>query len=177
MVYYFFLLVFTADCFSMGIKNIKECKLNNDDIINLISLRTVDGNAPYLVFDNVIVSAFLDDRSIYSGGIVLSKCINHTLIFALSYGPPYIKGCLITGLSNDTAENRKPEGFCFAEKNMPESVWFGKDQTLIVIKNDNNSGEWNGKYIIYNNHEEDAKAFNQLPDINGYKIYQLGMGR
>ncbi|HCW0182189.1 TPA: hypothetical protein OW286_005665 [Citrobacter freundii] len=161
----------------MGIKNIKECKLNNDDIINLISLRTVDGNAPYLVFDNVIVSAFLDDRSIYSGGIVLSKCINHTLIFALSYGPPYIKGCLITGLSNDTAENRKPEGFCFAEKNMPESVWFGKDQTLIVIKNDNNSGEWNGKYIIYNNHEEDAKAFNQLPDINGYKIYQLGMGR
>ncbi|EDW1644255.1 hypothetical protein EK69_004564 [Salmonella enterica subsp. enterica] len=174
--YFFSLIFFSCYCLSEDIENIKECKLDTGNEVKLISLRTVDGSTPYLIFDNVIVSAFLDG-SIFSGDVVLSKCINHSLIFALNYGPPYIKGCLITGLNDNAVKNYRPKGFCFAERNTPESVWFGEDHTLIIIKNDNNTGEWNGKYIIYDSREEEAQAFNRLPDAKGYKIYRLDMSK
>ncbi|EAS7580406.1 hypothetical protein EGY70_23205, partial [Salmonella enterica] len=85
-----FLMFFPCYCLPMDIKNIKDCKLEEGNRVKLISLSTVDGSTPYLIFDNVIVSAFLDG-SIYSGDIILSKCIHYSLIFALNYGAPYMK--------------------------------------------------------------------------------------
>ncbi|EAO8922166.1 hypothetical protein FFD88_21875, partial [Salmonella enterica] len=131
----FFLMIFPCYCLLGNIKNIKDCKLEDGNRVKLISLRTVDGSTPYLIFDNVIVSAFLDG-TIYSGDIILSKCIHHSLIFALNYGAPYMKGCLITGVSVSAERKYQPNGFCFAERNIPESVWFGEEHTLIIIKND-----------------------------------------
>ncbi|EAP6107833.1 hypothetical protein NZF38_004442, partial [Salmonella enterica] len=136
----FFLMIFPCYCLLGNIKNIKDCKLEDGNRVKLISLRTVDGSTPYLIFDNVIVSAFLDG-TIYSGDIILSKCIHHSLIFALNYGAPYMKGCLITGVSVSAERKYQPNGFCFAERNIPESVWFGEEHTLIIIKNDNSVGE------------------------------------
>ncbi|EDY6548642.1 hypothetical protein GQG61_004777, partial [Salmonella enterica] len=141
----FFLMIFPCYFLLGNIKNIKDCKLEDGNRVKLISLRTVDGSTPYLIFDNVIVSAFLDG-TIYSGDIILSKCIHHSLIFALNYGAPYMKGCLITGVSVSAERKYQPNGFCFAERNIPESVWFGEEHTLIIIKNDNSVGEWRGKY-------------------------------
>ncbi|EAM4181413.1 hypothetical protein GA168_23020, partial [Salmonella enterica] len=135
----FFLMIFPCYCLLGNIKNIKDCKLEDGNRVKLISLRTVDGSTPYLIFDNVIVSAFLDG-TIYSGDIILSKCIHHSLIFALNYGAPYMKGCLITGVSVSAERKYQPNGFCFAERNIPESVWFGEEHTLIIIKNDNSVG-------------------------------------
>ncbi|EGD0786453.1 hypothetical protein IAR18_002818, partial [Salmonella enterica] len=132
----FFLMIFPCYCLLGNIKNIKDCMLEDGNRVKLISLRTVDGSTPYLIFDNVIVSAFLDG-TIYSGDIILSKCIHHSLIFALNYGAPYMKGCLITGVSVSAERKYQPNGFCFAERNIPESVWFGEEHTLIIIKNDN----------------------------------------
>ncbi|EAB2472918.1 hypothetical protein IHY64_004493, partial [Salmonella enterica] len=129
----FFLMIFPCYCLLGNIKNIKDCKLEDGNRVKLISLRTVDGSTPYLIFDNVIVSAFLDG-TIYSGDIILSKCIHHSLIFALNYGAPYMKGCLITGVSVSAERKYQPNGFCFAERNIPESVWFGEEHTLIIIK-------------------------------------------
>ncbi|ECH6240221.1 hypothetical protein FP070_22210, partial [Salmonella enterica] len=125
----FFLMIFPCYCLLGNIKNIKDCKLEDGNRVKLISLRTVDGSTPYLIFDNVIVSAFLDG-TIYSGDIILSKCIHHSLIFALNYGAPYMKGCLITGGSVSAERKYQPNGFCFAERNIPESVWFGEEHTL-----------------------------------------------
>ncbi|HCS1711071.1 TPA: hypothetical protein OQP52_004591, partial [Salmonella enterica subsp. enterica serovar Typhi] len=113
-----FLMFFPCYCLPMDIKNIKDCKLEEGNRVKLISLSTVDGSTPYLIFDNVIVSAFLDG-SIYSGDIILSKYIHHSLIFALNYGAPYMKGCLITGLSASAERSYKPNGFCFTERNIP----------------------------------------------------------
>ncbi|ECI4631653.1 hypothetical protein [Salmonella enterica] len=172
----FFLMIFPCYCLLGNIKNIKDCKLEDGNRVKLISLRTVDGSTPYLIFDNVIVSAFLDG-TIYSGDIILSKCINHSLIFALNYGTPYMKGCLITGLSASTEGNYQPNGFCFAERNIPESVWFGEDHTLIIIKNNNSVGEWRGKYIIYDSRGDAAQTFNKLPGTKNYKIYRLGLNK
>lgn len=173
---YAFFDVFPCYYLPGDIKNIKDCKLDEGNRVKLISLHTVDGNAPYLIFDNVIVSAFLDG-SIYSGNIILSECINHSLIFALNYGAPYMKGCLITGLSASAARKCQPNGFCFAERNIPESVWFGEEHTLIIIKNNNSVGEWRGKYIIYDSRGDEGQTFNELPDTKNYKIYRLDLNK
>ncbi|MEO3988826.1 hypothetical protein [Pseudocitrobacter cyperus] len=170
----YYLLIFLLMpfyCLSGTIKDIETCELNEGLEVKLISLRTIDGDTPYLVFDNVIVNAFLEGKET-SGDLVLAKCINHSLIFALNYGSPYIKGCLITGLIAMTKVEVKPDWFCFAERNIPESVWFGKINTLIIIKNDNAVGEWQGRYVIYDNTKETYSS-DALPDTNGYEIYNL----
>lgn len=128
---------------SAPIRNIETCKLSEDSYAELVSLQTIDGDAPYLVFGKVIVNTFLDGE-ITSGEIVLSECIGHSLIFAVNYGSPYIKGCLITVLKKEMKEEMQPVELCFAERNTPDSVWFGKNATLIIIKNDDGvtGNEW-----------------------------------
>lgn len=71
----------------------------------------------------------------------------------------------------------QPNGFCFAERNIPESVWFGEDHTLIIIKNNNSVGEWRGNYIIYDSRGDEAQTFNKLPDTKNYKIYRLDLNK
>lgn len=166
---YLLFLIFTPTyCLAENIINIEKCELHENHSIKLISLRTIDGDTPYLVFDNIITNAFLDG-STYSGEILLSKCVNHALIFALNYGSPYVKGCLITNAT--TRDNI--EGFCFAEKNTPASIWFEQQNTLLVFNNDNNLGDWQGKYIIYDSRKNNADAYDELPKKSGYKIYHL----
>lgn len=165
-----FLIFLPFYCISGGMKNIKNCKLDSGIEVKLISMQTDDGSIPYLMFDNIIASAFLDG-SILAGDVVLAKCINHSLIFALNYGPPYMKGCLITDLIDDgKKKNHHPKGVCFAERNTPESIWFSEKHSLIIIKNDKNTGEWNGKYIVYDSREKEAQSFNHLPDKKNIKF-------
>lgn len=173
-----FLLLFTAPipCLSGAIKDIQTCKLNNEHEIKLISLQTLDGDTPYITFDNIIVSAFFN-LDIVSGEIILSKCINNSLIFALDYGSPYIKGCLITKLKPRTKLEYEPEGFCFAERYIPESVWFGKSNTLVLIKNTEGVGEWQGRYIVYDSKTEEGHVYNELPDMRDYKVYYLNSNK
>lgn len=44
---------------------------------------------------------------------------------------------------------------------------------MIVIKNDNNVGEWNGKYIIYDSKSKDAYSSNELPKKESYDIHPI----
>ncbi|MEW9726752.1 hypothetical protein [Escherichia coli] len=129
----------------------KTCQLKKNESVQLLSLRTIDGDTLYLKFRNVITGAFLDTPTKsydFLGDVVLSQCINGSLIFALEYGSPYIKGCLVTGWENGFKGKNSPEGFCFAERNIPEAVWFGKNNILIIIRNQMDVGTWKGKYII-----------------------------
>ncbi|WP_434057499.1 hypothetical protein [Escherichia coli] len=69
-----------------------------------------------------------------------------------------------------------PEGFCFAERNIPEAVWFGKNNILIIIRNQMDVGTWKGKYIIYDNAKksgERAYSSDNLPSKDGYIIFAL----
>lgn len=140
--------------------------------MTLLSLQTINGDTPYLAFDNIITPAFLDG-SVKSGKLVLAKCVNHALIFALNYGPPYISGCLVNGVKETDSQKRVPQGFCFAEKNVPEAVWFGKTHTLLVIRNIRGTGEWQGKYILYDSRADESWATDSLPNTAGYDVYSL----
>ena len=94
----------------------------------------------------------------------------------MEYGSPYIKGCLVTGWENGFKGKNSPEGFCFAERNIPEAVWFGKNNILIIIRNQMDVGTWKGKYIIYDNAKksgERAYSSDNLPSKDGYIIFAL----
>lgn len=167
------LLIIPFYCFASLTKMVEICELSGGNVVKLVSKQTIDGDTPYFIFRNLMVSAFLDDENDYSGKIVLSKCINHTLIFVLNYGSPYLKGCLVTGINNTPQAKKNYEGLCFSERNSPEAVWFGKDNTLIVIENDNKVGEWSGNYIIYDSKRKDAYSSNELPKKEFYDIYPV----
>ncbi|EPF4172142.1 hypothetical protein ACSSEE_002658 [Escherichia albertii] len=168
----FLSIVISTRCLSATINNLQNCAITEEKEVTLLSLKTIDGDTPYLAFDNIITPAFLDG-GIKSGELVLAKCVNHALIFALSYGPPYISGCLVTGVKETDEQKKVPQGFCFAEKNAPEAVWFGKNNTLLVIRNVEGIGEWQGKYILYDSRRNAPWATDSLPDIAGYDIYPL----
>ena len=166
------LALIPINCLSATIKNLQTCAISEEKEITLLSLQTIDGDTPYLAFDNTITSAFLDG-SVRTGELVMAKCVNHALIFALSYGPPYISGCLVTGVKESGAQKSVPQGFCFSERNAPEAVWFGENHTLLVIRNVEGKGEWQGKYILYDSRKDEAWSTDSLPNNAGYEIFPL----
>lgn len=146
--------------------------------MQLLSLRTIDGDTLYLKFRNVITGAFLDTPTkSYDfwrcGSFSVHKWFSY---LCAEYGSPYIKGCLVTGWENGFKGKNSPEGFCFAERNIPEAVWFGKNNILIIIRNQMDVGTWKGKYIIYDNAKksgERAYSSDNLPSKDGYIIFAL----
>lgn len=102
-------------CFADSVGIVKTCKLKQQEKIQLISVKTIDGNTLYLKIRNILIGAFLDSwegNYLTVGDIVLSKCVNNSLVFAINYGSPYLKVCLVTGWNEN---DNKPESFCFAE--------------------------------------------------------------
>lgn len=169
------LFIFSLPCLADSIKTIETCNLKQNEKIQLISVNTIDGDTLYLNFRNIITDAYSDpgeDNSLNVGDIVLSKCINKTLIYAMNYGSPYLKGCLVSAWS----EENKPESFCFAEKDLPKSIWFGKEKKLIVIINKNEISSLNGKYTIYDSSRkigERSYYTDKLPSKVGYEIFTI----
>lgn len=172
-IYITILFFISFCCYSTPTKNIQTCEFYGGYKVQLVSRQTVDGDSLYLKFKEKIMNAFSDGDDSNSGEVVLAKCINHALIFSLNYGSPYLKGCLITESKKTTNNQSSLDRQCFSEKNTPESVWFGKYNTLIVIYNSSGIGEWSGRYIIYDNAREDAYASNVLPKKTGYDIYYI----
>jgi hypothetical protein len=149
-LYILVLCFFSFSCLADSIRDVKICDLKQDEKIHLLSLKTIDGDTLYLRFRNIITGAFLDDSKNshqFFGNIKLSKCVNNSLVFSLEYGSPYIKGCVVTGWENGFKGKNDPEGFCFAEKDLPESIWFGDKNTLIVIRNEISALD--GEYTVY----------------------------
>ncbi|MFC0226971.1 hypothetical protein [Serratia aquatilis] len=156
---------------------IKACDLKHSEKVHLLSLRTIDGDTLYSRFRHIITGAFLDDSKNshqFFGDIKLSKCISNSLVFSLDYGYPYIKGCVVTGWENGFKGENDPKGFCFAEKDLPESIWFGDKNTLIVIKNEISALD--GKYTVYDSARKSGERsyhLDTLPSKEGYKIFSL----
>ncbi len=72
------LCFFSFPCFSGDkIKIVKTCQLKKNESVQLLSLRTIDGDTLYLKFRNVITGAFLDTPTKsydFFGDVVLSQC-------------------------------------------------------------------------------------------------------
>jgi hypothetical protein len=114
--------------------------------------------------------AFLDmpDQA-FVGQVKLAKCVDHVLVFALAYGPPYLKGEAI----RSNPQSRAIERIYFAEKTLPRWLYASNTEMLLVIPNTGN--ETPKKYLIYRyetgkGQPDDATATDQLPTLESNLI-------
>jgi len=82
-------------------------------------------------------------RTDFVGHIALAKCVGKTLIFALNYGPPYLKGVAIRQNPVTHADER----IYFAEKALPRWLYSGRKEMLVIIPNEGD--ETDKKYLVY----------------------------
>ena len=107
--------------------------------------------------------AFLDmPDADFHGSIVLAACVYNTLIFAIDYGPPYLKGAAIRRNPQTLAIER----LYFSEKALPH--WLFEDDTIMLVIIPNIGYETSKKYLVYKyssgkGQTEDGTPTNKLP--------------
>lgn len=104
----------------------------------------LDGKSLFLQIDGKTTPAFQDmPDTEFVGDVVLARCADKTMVFALNYGPPYLKGIALRKNPISHAEER----IYFAEKALPRWLYTSDDQMLIVIPNV--GFETDRKYLVY----------------------------
>jgi hypothetical protein len=107
--------------------------------------------------------AFLDmPDADFHGSIALAACIHNTLIFAIDYGPPYLKGVAI----RRNPGTRAIERLYFSEKALPH--WLFEDDRRMLVIIPNIGYETSEKYLVYEyssgkGQTEDGTPTNKLP--------------
>ena len=104
----------------------------------------LDGKSLLLQIDGKTTPAFQDmPDTEFVGDVVLAKCADKTIVFALNYGPPYLKGIALRKNPVSHVEER----IYFAEKALPRWLYTSDEEMLIVIPN---AGlETDQKYLVY----------------------------
>lgn len=152
---------------------ILSCPVDKGSRVALLSDPAPGGNRFHLKIDGTIGKAFTDmPDTDFTGTVVLAKCVGHTLIFAISYGPPYLKGVVIR--KNPLTQSL--ERIDFAEKALPRWLYLNSKEMQLVIPNI--GYEVSKKYLIYHFSEADgqppeAETSDTLPDGRGRKRVEI----
>jgi hypothetical protein len=103
-----------------------------------------DGVALYVYEGGKTQPAFLDmPNNQFIGNVKLARCVGGALVFALDYGPPYIKGVVIRLNPQSHADER----IYFAEKALPRWLYLNDREMVLVVPN---FGHETGKrYLVY----------------------------
>lgn len=123
----------------------------------------LDGDSLFVQVGGKTERAFLDmPRTDFVGHLALSKCVGKTLIFALNYGPPYLKGVAI----RQNPETHAAERIYFAEKALPRWLYPGRKEMLVIVPNIGD--ETDKKYLVYRfvagkGQPEESTPTDQLP--------------
>jgi len=156
-------------------KDILACQLEDGSQVQLKSEADParGGERFYLRRDGITEDAFVDiPGADYVGNLVLSKCLDHVLIFAINYGTPYFKGRLL----RKPAGAGQPQNINFAEKSLPILIYLNKWETKLVIPN--TGYEVTSKYLVYRsltNKGQDERALptDSLPNKNRHRVIQI----
>ncbi len=155
-------------------QNLFACELAANQRIELASEpRGPAGSTLFLKFSGATVKAFDDFPDVeFVGSVVLSKCVDHVLVFGMNYGPPYIKGEAIRANHRTHAIER----INFAEKSTPKWIYSGPRDMLLVFPNLGNESA--RKFIVYRfvsdvGQEENPSFVDQLPRRTSYKVSKI----
>ncbi|WP_321799702.1 hypothetical protein [Burkholderia sp. BCC1988] len=130
---------------SIQLRPILSCTLA-DGSTAILEARShgLDGDELFVQIDDKIERAFLDmPDSDFVGRVVMSKCVGQTLVFALEYGSPYLKGVAIRVNPRTHANER----IYFAEKALPRWLYSGDREMLVVMPNTDKGTD--KRYIVY----------------------------
>ncbi|MDR3391108.1 MAG: hypothetical protein P4L77_05175 [Sulfuriferula sp.] len=155
------------------LKIISSCQMNDNTQTMLLAKASAEGNRFYLQIDGKLRRAFTDmPNTDFVGDVATTKCDKGLFIFAITYGPPYLKGVVI----RKNPVTHIVERIDFAEKALPLLVYFNNDMMRLVIPNLGN--EVNTKYLVYDFHagkgqDNEAHGVNFKPATMGFSVLQL----
>jgi hypothetical protein len=106
------------------------------------------------------------------GNVVMSKCVEGVLVFALDYGPPYRKGVAVRMHGDANTVQR----IDFAEKALPRWLYVNASQMSLVMPN--LGGESKAKYLQYAATADSSKPSppidaDRLPAKAGFAVKRL----
>lgn len=133
----------------------------------------IEGQSLFVAIDGNVSKAFPDfPDAEFVGNVVLAKCIDHALVFALNYGPPYLKGMAIR--FNSSTSN--VESVNSAEKALPTWIFTGSRGMLVVFPNKGN--ESGKRFIVYQfiagqGQKDEPETADALPSLIGYKAIHV----
>jgi hypothetical protein len=128
-----------------GVQTITSCTLADGTRAELkAESHGSDGVALYVDEGGKTQPAFLDmPNNQFIGNVKLARCVGGALVFALDYGPPYIKGVVIRRNPQSHADER----IYFAEKALPRWLYLNDREMLLVVPNLGH--ETGKKYLVY----------------------------
>jgi len=158
-----------------SMKTILSCQLESGSQVQLQSQAdpVQDGDRFYLTLNGKMDDALVDiPGANYVGKLVLSKCVDHVLIFAISYGAPYFKGRVL----RSPAETTSLQNIDFSEKSLPTLIYLNKWETKLVIPNI--GYEVTSKYLVYRTRagkgqDESATPTDSLPSSHRHRVIKI----
>lgn len=121
-----------------------SCKMASGANVLLKILHPIDGDKPYLEINGKTSLAFdKDDTYGFVTELLLTKCIQHTLIVTMDMGSPYLRGLAI----RQNPVTHQYERIYFAEKALPHWLYFKNNEWGIIIPNI--GYETDKQYLVY----------------------------
>lgn len=152
---------------------VQSCKQDDGSRIVVLAESASNGSRFYLQVNGRIDKAFTDfPDADFVGEIVLAACVEHVLVFAIKYGPPYLKGVAI----RKNPVNRKIERIDFAEKALPHWLYVSPTEMKLIVPNIGH--EVSSQYLLYSfnpttGQPAEAEAVDNRPDKHGFKVARL----
>jgi len=171
---YLIAALLTTPAYAKPLKTILTCPLADNTKVSLLADPVEEGHSLSIKIDGKTRIAFTDmPQSDFVGRIVLAKCVSSTLIFALEYGSPYLKGVVL----RKNPITHAVEQIDFAEKALPRWLYLGQKQMRLVIPN--KGYEVPNKFLLYDYitgqvEPETAVGIDTLPNAHGFKVVHLG---
>ncbi|WP_213938947.1 hypothetical protein [Pseudomonas sp. dw_612] len=170
---YLFAALLTTQAYAQPLKTILTCPLAGNSKVSLLAEPAEDGHRLFVKLDGKTHIAFTDmPQADFIGRIVLAKCVSSSLIFALEYGSPYMKGVVM----RKNPVTHSVEQIDFAEKALPHWLYLGREQMRLVIPN--LGYEVPTKFLLYDyvagkGQAETAIGIDTPPETHGFKVVHL----
>ncbi|MQA21160.1 hypothetical protein [Rugamonas rivuli] len=167
------LLLFAATANATQLTLVRSCQLDDGSQVALLAEPTVEGNRFHLKIDGAVGTAFDDmpDTDVI-GNVALAKCVDRSLVFAISYGPPYLKGAVV----RKNPVSHRLERIDFSEKALPRWLYVNSREMQLVIPNIGH--EVASRYLVYRYSAADGQSLepaarDTLPSGRGFEKLEI----
>ncbi|WP_192560851.1 hypothetical protein [Pseudomonas allokribbensis] len=169
----FILALACHPAFADAQKNLLNCPLSDGSIASLLSTSRDDGQRLFVNINSQTETAFTDmPDPDFVGEVVMAKCMGSSLVYAMNYGSPYMKGAVL----HKNPVSGTLERIDFAEKALPVSLYLNARQMRLIIPNE--GYEIPEKFIVYDfispkGQPGEPKGMNAVPDRKGFEVIDL----
>lgn len=139
-----------------------RCELRPGEAITLQAWpQGIDGHVLRTVWQSHTASAFGEGpEAPIVGELRMAVCVQHTLLYAIDHGPPYLQGAAL----RVNPFSGQLERIDFAEKALPSHLDLGQGLMRLVFPNQD--GEHSLRYTLYRSGQAEAAPADRLPRLD-----------